>query len=83
MHATYKITRYALPLFFLVVKTNVDCQAVAIFVCEGESTHNIMETLNVIEIWNPSWSPMYFMTDYSDEEIGAIENTFPGRSIFS
>ena len=26
---------------------------------------------------------MHFMTDYSDEEIGAIESTFPSRSIFS
>ena len=81
--ATYKTTRYALLLFFLVVKTNVDYQIVAIFVCEGESTQNITEELNVIKTWNPNWSPMYFMTDYSDEEIGAIESTFPGRSIFS
>ena len=81
--ATYKTTRYALPLFFLVVKTNVDYQIVAIFVCEGESTQNITEELNVIKTWNPNWSPMYLMTDYSDEEIEAIESAFPGRSIFS
>ena len=30
--ATYKTTRYALPLFFLVVKTNVDYQVFATFV---------------------------------------------------
>ena len=41
LDATCKTTRYALPLFFLVVKTNVDYQIVATFVCEGESTVNI------------------------------------------
>ena len=30
LDATYKPTRYALPLFFLVVKTNVDYQVVAV-----------------------------------------------------
>ena len=29
LDATYKTTRYALPLFFLIVKTNVDYQVVA------------------------------------------------------
>ena len=81
--ATYKTTHYALPLFFLVVKTNVDYQIVAIFGCEGESTQNITEALNVIKTWSPNWSSIYFMTDYSDEEIGSTESTLPGRSNFS
>ena len=83
LDATYKTTLYALPLFFLLVKTNVDYQIVAIFICEGESTQNITEALNVIKTSNSSWPPMYFMTHYSDKEIGAIESIFPGRSIFS
>ena len=36
LDATYKTTRYALPLFFLTVKTNVDYQVVGAFACEGE-----------------------------------------------
>ena len=56
LDATYKTTRYALPLFFLVFKTHVDYQIVGTFVCEGESTENITEALNVIKDWNPeSW----------------------------
>ena len=35
LDATYRTTRYALPLFFLVVKTNVDYQIVASFVSEN------------------------------------------------
>ena len=31
LDATYHTTRYALPSFFIVVKTNVDCQVVASF----------------------------------------------------
>ena len=33
LDATYKTTRYALPLFFLAVKTNVDYQVVASLFC--------------------------------------------------
>eukprot|EP00794_Sanderia_malayensis_P012566 gene12566-13853_t len=40
LYATYHTARYALPLFFLVVKTNVDYQVVAAFVCESESTES-------------------------------------------
>ena len=43
-HATYRTTRYALPLFFLVLKTNVGYQVVAIFVTESKSTKSIMES---------------------------------------
>ena len=53
LDGTYKTTRHALPLLFLVVKTNVDYQIVAIFVCEDESTQNITEALNVITTWYP------------------------------
>ena len=72
LDATYKTTRYALPLFFLVVKTNADYQIVGTFVCKGESTENITEVLNIIKDCNPRWKPLYFMTYYSDEEITCI-----------
>ena len=45
LDATYKTTRYVLPLFFMVVKTNVDYEVVGAFVCEGEGTENIMSAL--------------------------------------
>ena len=37
LDATYKTTRYVLPLFFLVVKTNVDYQIVGTFIIENET----------------------------------------------
>ena len=82
LDATYKTTRYALPLFFLFVKTDVDYQIVGTFVCERESTENITEALNIIKDRNPGWKLLYFMTDYSDEEITSIETLFPGNSIY-
>ena len=52
LDATYRTTRYALPLFFLVVKTNIDYQIVAIFVCENETEKSITEALTIIKSWN-------------------------------
>ena len=43
LDATYKTTRYSLPLFFLVVKTNVDYQIVGSFVIQSETTDAIHE----------------------------------------
>ena len=80
LDATYKTTRYALPLFFLAVKTNVDCQVVGSFVTEGETVCSIKEALEVVREWNPDWSPHLFMTDNCSQEIQAIENLFPGKS---
>ena len=79
LDATYKTTRYALPLFFLVVKTNAGYQIVATFVCESESTSSIHEALSIIKKMTPEWNPLFFMTDYCNEEINAIESLFPGK----
>ena len=57
LDATYKTTWYALPLFFLAVKTNVYYQVVASFVLQDESTDFIKEALQVIKDWNPDWQP--------------------------
>ena len=69
LDATYRTTRYAVPLFFLVVKTNIDYQVVAIFVTENEWEDSIKEALTVTKIWNQDVSPKYGMTDYCVEEI--------------
>ena len=81
LDATYKTTRYALPLFFLAVKTNVDYQVVASFVLQDESTDSIKEALQVIKDWNPDWQPSFFMSDF--REIHAVEETFPGTTKLS
>lgn len=78
LDATYKTTKYALPLFFIAVKTSVDYIIVASFVVQDETTESIQEALSIIKQWNPEWRPQNFMTDMCEEEINALESVFPG-----
>ncbi len=78
LDATYKTTKYSLPLFFIAVKTNVDYIIVASFVVQDETTESIMEALSILKQWNPGWRPQNFMTDLCEEEINALESIFPG-----
>ena len=57
LDATYKTTKYAVPLFFVVVKTNVDYQVVASFATQDEKSETIMEALLVIKSWNKFGNP--------------------------
>ena len=82
LDATYKTTKYALPLFMLVVKTNVDYIPIAEFVTEDEVSDTISEALNVIKNWNPDWNPSYFMSDFCEAQIRALETTFPLWRVF-
>jgi len=79
LDVTYKTTRYALPLFFVAVKTNVNYQIVASCVTQSETTVAIAESLGVLSEWNPGWCPRYFFTDLCKQEINAIESTFTGE----
>ena len=79
MDATYRTTKYALPLYFLCVRTNVRYQVVGSFVIQYENKRSIEEALNVFKKWNPTWCPAYFMVDFAEEEIQALENVFSGK----
>lgn len=82
LDATYKTTRYELPLFFLCVKTNVGYSVVGEFIAQSESAESIQEALVVLQKWNASWKPQYFMVDYCEAEITALENTFVGCCVY-
>jgi len=82
MDATYKTTKYEIALFFITVKTNVGYSVVAEFVIQSETKENISEALGIVLSWNPQWSPPFFMTDYSEAEIGAIESVFPNCKVY-
>ena len=82
MDATYKTTRYDLALFFICVRTNVGYQVVGEFITQSETSEQIAEALTILKSWNPSWNPPYFMVDYSDAELGAIEQVFPLCKVF-
>ena len=82
MDATYKTTCYDLALFFICVRTNVGYQVVGEFITQSETSEQIAEALTILKSWNPSWNPPYFMVDYSDAELGAIEQVFPHCKVF-
>ena len=76
MDATYKTMRYAMPLFFLCVRTNVNYEIVAAFIIQNETTAEMEKALSIIRDWNKNWTPNYFMCDCDEKEINAIETTF-------
>ncbi|XP_046863233.1 LOW QUALITY PROTEIN: uncharacterized protein LOC124456977 [Xenia sp. Carnegie-2017] len=82
MDATYKTTKYAIPLFFVCVHSNVGYKVVAEFIWQTETEEAIEEALAIIKGWNPVWNPKYFMVDYSLAEIGAIEKSFPDVQVY-
>ena len=82
LDATYKTTKYALPLFFLATETNVGYVPVAEFIIYHENHESILEALKILKDWNPGWDPKYGMTDYDDAEISALEEAFPGMLVY-
>ncbi|XP_014679414.1 PREDICTED: uncharacterized protein LOC106819281 [Priapulus caudatus] len=82
LDATYKTTRYSLPLFFVVVKTNIDYQVVATFITESEREDAIREALKILAEWNPDWKPAHFMSDFCEAEIHSIEDVFDDCKVY-
>lgn len=80
--ATYRTMKYELPLFFICVRTNVGYSVVAQFIVQSESIEHITEALNVLKVWNPTWNPRFFLSDFSDAEISAIEEAFPTTTVY-
>ena len=78
LDATYKTCKYELPLFLLCVATNIGYSVVGTFIVERETSEAITEALHHIKQWNPEWKPSYFLVDFDESEINAIETLFPG-----
>ena len=81
LDATHKTTRYGLPLFFIVVKANVNYQIIASFVVLEETEEAIKEAIAVVKSWNQSWQPKSWMVDCCAAEISAVSTIFPGNHI--
>lgn len=78
LDATYKTSRYAMPLFFVCVKTNFEYVVVATFITQSEDTASIAEALQVIAEWNSEWQAKHWMVDFSEMEISALQSVFKG-----
>ncbi|KAH8029195.1 hypothetical protein HPB51_023760 [Rhipicephalus microplus] len=59
LDATHKTSDYALPLFFLVVKTPSGYTPAGVFIIQFETAHCIAEALDVFKQWCDNWSPQY------------------------
>ena len=82
LDATYKTTKYALPLFFVVVQTNVNFQVCCVIVLQEESTEMITKALKIFKGWNPMVSPKYAFVDFDDREITSLEIVFERVKVF-
>lgn len=79
LDATYRTTKYTLPLFFLCVQTSSGYCVVGSFITEREDAASVAEALQVIRDNNPTWYPGSFMVDASEVEATAINSAFPGK----
>lgn len=79
LDATYRTTKYALPLFFVCVHANSGYYVVGAFITQKEDSDSISEALDIIKGLNPSWKPKSFMIDASEIEMMSIIKTFPGK----
>lgn len=42
----------------------------------------VAEALQVLLSWNPTWEPPYFMFDFSEIELNAVQSVFPHTTIY-
>ncbi|XP_069103101.1 uncharacterized protein [Argopecten irradians] len=82
LDATYRTTKYALPLFFLCVQTNGGFCVVGAFITEREDSSSVAEALQVIKDNNSAWTCKGFMIDSSEVEANAIHSVFPESKIY-
>lgn len=82
MDATYRTTKYAIPVFFVCVHTNCGYFVAGIFVLEHEDSKSLAEALTVFSNMNNNWTPKAFMIDSSDLEMKAISSAFKGTPLY-
>ena len=84
MDATYKTCKLALPLFFLVVRTNVGYSVVAEFIIQHEDSVSIAEALGLLRAqWDANRISIgNFMIDCQQSEENAIRGIFPESVVY-
>ena len=84
MDATYKTCKLSLPLFFLVVRTNVGYSVVAEFIIQHEDSESIAEALGLLRVqWDANGITVgNFMIDCQQSEENAIRGIFPESVVY-
>ena len=52
------------------------------FITQSETAEQIQETLQILQTWNPECKSQYFMCDYSEAELAALEVVFPVVTVY-
>lgn len=84
LDATYRTTKYSLPLFMVVVRTNVEYVIpVAEFVTQRMRRQKVSEAFHILKSCNPDWCPLtgHIMQDYSEAEINAVKEEFESAKV--
>ena len=81
LDAVYRNGMFHVPTFFLLVRTNVGYRVVAVIVVQLETPESLRRAIEVVKFWSPDVSPKYAMVDSSEQEISALELSFPGMSV--
>ena len=84
MDATYKMYKLSLPLFFLVVRTNVGYAVIAEFIVQHEDTTSITEALFILQkCWDKEGINIgNFMINCQQSEENAICVVFPDTIVY-
>ena len=84
MDATYKTCKLSLPLFFLVVQTNVGYAVIAEFIVQHEDMTSIMEALFILQkCWDKEGINIEnFMINCQQSEENAIRVVFPDTVVY-
>ena len=84
MDATYKTCKLALPLFFLVMKTNVGYSVIVEFIIQHKDTTSITEALHILkERWDKEGIKVgNFTIDCQQSEENAIRGMFPESCVY-
>ena len=82
LDATFKTKKHAVPLFFAVVKTNVNYQVVCVIALPEETEPIITKAWLILKSWSPDVNSKNAMVDFDEKETSALENVFPGILVF-
>ena len=83
MDATYKMCKLAIPLFFLVVKTNVNYCVIGEFIIQTEDMDSISEALQVFKHWDQKGVHVNaWMVDKQPAEQAELKQVFPDSEIY-
>ena len=84
MDTTFKTCKLSLPLFFLVVRTNVGYAVIAEFIVQHEDMTSITEALSILcKSWDKEGTNIRnFMIDCQQSEENAIRVVFPDSVVY-